>query len=243
MNAKRQPSPIRRRQPLVSAVIAVRNGERFLSSAIESVLNQSYPAAEILVVDGHSTDRTADIAHSFAGVRRVPQAGHGVSDAWNVGIEAARGELVAFLSHDDRWTPDKLQIQAGYLSAHPETEYTIARVKFELEPGYDVPAGFRRGLLLGDHVGEIMETLVVRRSLFDRIGRFDPTLHTAEDADWYARAHDARVTYAIIPRVLLIKRVHDENTSLNNPLNDQNLLTALKRSIDRKREEIGHGHA
>jgi glycosyltransferase involved in cell wall biosynthesis len=243
MNATLEPSPVSHNQPLVSAIIAVRNGERFLSSAIESVLDQNYPPAEILVVDGHSTDRTADIARSFAAVRYMTQVGQGVADAWNTGIEAARGELLAFLSHDDRWTPDKLQIQVGYLSAHPATEYTIARVKFELEPGCDVPAGFRRGLLLDDHVGEIMETLVVRRSLFDRIGRFDPTLRTAEDADWYARAHDAHVAYTIIPQVLLIKRVHDANISLNNPLNDQNLLTALKRSIDRKHEETSHGHA
>ena len=230
--------------PLVSVVIAVRNGERFLSSAVESVLEQDYQPFEIIVVDGHSTDRTAEIVRSYRQLRYVSQANRGVADAWNVGIDASRGELIAFLSHDDRWTPDKLRVQVSYMQTHREVEYTIARVKFVLQPGFSVPPGFRRELLEGDHVGQLMETLVVWKSLFTRIGKFDPNLRTAEDADWYARANDARVPRAVLPQVLLIKRVHDENTSLNDPVGNQNLLTALKRSVDRKRsqEATPHGH-
>lgn len=221
--------------PLVSVIIAVKNGERFLASAINSVLEQDYRPIEIIVVDGQSEDRTAQIAQSFAQVGYIQQVNKGVADAYNVGIDAAKGELVAFLSHDDLWTPDKLSVQVNYLIDHPKIQYTIAKVKFFLEPGHSPPSGFRKELLENDHIGRIMETLVVRKSLFDVIGKFRTDLTTAEDVDWYARANDNGVPMAIIPKVLLYKRVHDANISLNVLVNNRNLLKALRQSIDRKR--------
>lgn len=221
--------------PLVSVIIAVKNGERFLASAINSVLEQDYRPIEIIVVDGQSEDRTAQIAQSFAQVGYIQQVNKGVADAYNVGIDAAKGELVAFLSHDDLWTPDKLSVQVNYLIDHPKIQYTIAKVKFFLEPGHSPPSGFRKELLGNDHIGRIMETLVVRKSLFDVIGKFRTDLTTAEDVDWYARANDNGVPMAIIPKVLLYKRVHDANISLNVLVNNRNLLKALRQSIDRKR--------
>lgn len=222
-------------EPLVSVIIAVKNGERFLASAINSVLEQDYRPFEIIVVDGQSVDNTAKIAKSFKAVHYMYQVNKGVADAYNIGIEAARGESIAFLSHDDVWTPDKLSIQVNYMVNHLEIQYTIARVKFFLEPGCPIPPGFRQELLENDHVGRIMETLVARKPLFDVIGKFDPDLTISEDVDWFARASDANVPMAVIPKVLLLKRVHDANLSLNAWLGHQDLLKALKKSIERKR--------
>ena len=100
--------------PLVTVIIIVRNGERFLEQAIQSVLAQTYNPLELIVVDGRSQDRTAQIAQSFAEVRYVQQINKGVSDAYNLGIAEATGELIAFLSHDDLWTSDKLDIPNHY---------------------------------------------------------------------------------------------------------------------------------
>jgi glycosyltransferase involved in cell wall biosynthesis len=222
-------------RPSVSVVLAVRNGERYLAAAIASVLEQTYVPHEILVVDGRSHDRTAEIARSFPAVRCLPQSDLGVANAYNLGIAAATGALVAFLSHDDLWTPDKLQVQVAYMEEHPDVHYTTARVRFFLEPGCAVPPGFRPELLEGDHVGCIMETLVARRPVFDVVGTFDPTLATAEDVDWFARAKDVGVPTAVLPQVLLRKRIHDTNLSITTPTNDRNLLHALQRSIARKR--------
>jgi glycosyltransferase involved in cell wall biosynthesis len=221
--------------PLVSTIIVVKNGERFLAAAIESVLAQDYQPYEIIVVDGHSVDATAEIAKSFAAVRFIEQVNQGVADAFNVGIDAARGELLAFLSHDDLWTPNKLSVQVNYLICHPEIQYVIARVRFFLEPGYRRPSGFREELLLEDRVGLIMETLVARKSLFEVIGKFDPLFLAAEDADWFVRASDNQVPRAVIPEVLLLKRVHDANLTFTTPEINHNLLRALKQSIVRKR--------
>jgi glycosyltransferase involved in cell wall biosynthesis len=218
--------------PLVSVIVAVRDGQRFLAAALRSILQQSYRPFEIIVVDGHSVDSTAEIAQSLAEVRYFQQGNRGVADAYNFGLSAAKGELVAFLSHDDVWTPDKLQIQMERLSRDPTLQYVVAKVRFFLEPGFAIPAGFRRELLEDGHVGYIMETLLARKSLFRSIGEFDPQLTTAEDVDWYARAKDKNVLHAVIPKVLVYKRIHDANTSLQ--FSNHNLLTALKRSIGRK---------
>ena len=221
--------------PLVSVIMAVKNGERFLASAINSVIEQDYQPFEIIVVDGKSVDNTAKIAKSFEAIHYIYQVNQGIANAYNIGIDAARGEFIAFLSHDDLWTPDKLSTQMDHMLNHPEIEYTVARVKFFLEPGCSIPPGFRKELLENDHVGRIMETLVARRALFEVIGKFDPSLTISEDTDWFARANDDNVPMAVISKVLLLKRVHDVNLSLTTPAGHRYLLKALRKSIARKR--------
>jgi glycosyltransferase involved in cell wall biosynthesis len=221
-------------RPLVSVIVPVYNGESYLGAALESIFAQDYRPFEVIVVDGQSVDNTASIAKSYKQARYILQTDQGISNAYNIGIDASMGEFVSFLSHDDLWTPDKLTVQINYLMDHPEIEYSIAMVKFFLEPGCSIPPGFRKELFENDHVGQIMETLVAPKSLFQKIGKFDPDLTTAEDVDWFARANDSKIPMAVISRVLLYKRIHNKNISLNDPANNQNLLKALKRSIHRK---------
>jgi glycosyltransferase involved in cell wall biosynthesis len=221
--------------PLVSVVIIVRNGERFLASAIESVRAQDYRPLEVVVVDGHSSDSTRAIAASYPDVRLIAQAGRGVADAYNVGIAAARGELIAFLSHDDLWTEDKLATQVRYLREHPDVQYCVARVKFFLESGSSPPPGFKPELLTGDHVGYVMETLVARREVFRTVGGFDGALSVSNDTDWFARAKDAGVAMAVVPRVLLMKRLHGENLTGNAGVVQRELMDVIKHSLRRQR--------
>ena len=223
--------------PPVSVVMIVRNGERFLAQALHSVRAQEYRPLEIIVVDGQSTDRTAEIATSFPEVRLTRQTGRGIADAYNQGITSAQGEIIAFLSHDDLWTPDKLSTQVQYLTEHPETQYCVARVKFFLEEGASVPPGFKRELLEGDHVGFIMETLVARKSLFTTFGMLDARLSISNDTDWFARAKDARIPMAVIPRVLLQKRIHGTNTASNVDVVNKELLEVIKQSLRRRKNQ------
>ena len=187
--------------PLVSVVIAVKDGERYLTSAIDSVLEQEYRPIEVVVVDGQSADGTAKIAKSFPEVKYVLQTDKGISNAYNLGIDTSVGEFIAFISHDDLWTAKKLRLQVNCLVNNPEVQYTLARVKYFLEPGIDAPLGFRKELLVDDHVGYMMETLVARRALFDVVGRFNPDVSTAEDVDWFSRAKDHGVTSMTLPQV------------------------------------------
>ena len=217
----------------ISVIIAVRNGERYLTRALRSVFAQDRQPDEVLVVDGWSTDRTREIAGSFTNVRVIPQMGRGIADAYNCGIGASTGDLIAFLSHDDEWTPDKLRIQSEYMQANPALLYTLALAKSRLEEGHTAPVGFRLELLHQDHSGA-METLMAHRRVFEMVGPFDTRFQTAEDLDWFARAGDMNIPMERIPRVLLTKYVHDANLSLTTPTNNQSILKLLRRSIQRK---------
>lgn len=225
-------------QGLVTVIIAIKNGERYLAAAINSVIAQTYKRYEIIVIDGNSTDNTEKIAKSYKQICYICQTSQDIANAYNLGIDAAQGEFIAFISHDDLWTPAKLNIQVNYLLAHPEIQYTVARVKFLLEEEYFIPPGFRPELLIGGRIGYIMETLVARKSLFNKIGRLNPELTVAEDVDWFARASDHQILHTAIQQVLLYKRVHDTNLSLTSSINNQNLLSILRRSIERKRNLI-----
>jgi len=223
--------------PLVSVIIPVKNGERFLAEAIDSVLEQDYRPLEIIVVDGRSTDRSAEIAASYEQVRVVAQVDQGLADAWDVGVDAANGDFIAFLSHDDRWVPHKLSTQVNYMVDHPAIQYSIGRVKFFPQSGLPAPRGFRARLLEGDHIGRIPETLVARRTVFDLVGGFDVSLRVGPDSDWFARAKDKNLQMAIMPEVVLLKRVHDANLLFESiDESHRDLLTALRRSIVRQRQ-------
>ncbi|MFE1744117.1 glycosyltransferase [Coleofasciculus sp. H7-2] len=223
--------------PLVSVIIVVKNGERYLTRAIESILAQTYEPYEIIVVDGQSIDNTENIAKSFQQVRYVRQTTQGIADAYNQGIDSARGEFIAFLSHDDTWTPNKLSTQVSYMIQHPEIQYTVAKVKFFLEEGHSIPPGFRPELLEGEHIGCIMETLVARKTLFEAIGKLNPEFTVAEDVDWFSRAKDNNISMTVMAEVLLHKHIHNTNLSLNSAVNNQNLLKIMKQSIERKRHQ------
>jgi len=201
--------------PLVSVVIPVFNGERFLAETLDSVFAQDYPSFEVIVVDDGSVDGTADVARSFEGVRYIHQDNQGQAVARNTGINAARGELLAFLDADDLWTPNKLSVQVGYLLDHPEIGFTLARQRIFLEPGAERPPWLRDDLIEEDHVGFFPSTLVSRKSVFETIGVYDPSYRIGESADWFARARDAGIRRAIVQEVLLHKRVHGVNLTHN----------------------------
>jgi glycosyltransferase involved in cell wall biosynthesis len=224
-------------RPLVSVIIPVYNGERYLGEAIDSVLAQTYRPIEVIVVDDGSTDNSAEIAQSYQEVFYIFQSNMGVSMARNTGLEAAQAEFIAFLDSDDIWTTEKLARQIDHLMHHSEIQYTISSVKFFLEADHSVPSGCREEWLGSDHVGRILSTLVARKSLFDVIGKFDPKLTTAEDVEWFARANAHEIPQAVIPKILLHKRIHSANLSLSAPGANRDLLKALKQSIDSKRNQ------
>ena len=99
---------------LISVVVPVYNGERYIAEAIDSVLAQEYKNIEIIAVNDGSTDGTEKILRSYANVRYLHQSRKGVSAARNKGIKCSSGEFIAFLDADDLWTKDKLKIQNSF---------------------------------------------------------------------------------------------------------------------------------
>ena len=225
--------------PSVSVILLVRNGETFIAEALASVFRSDLRPLEILVIDGGSSDATAQIAARFPLTRVVPQASIGIANAYNLGIDLAKGDLIAFISHDDIWEEHKLDVQVDFMRRRADVQFTVTMVKHFLQPGASLPPGFRPELLDRPVPGFIMEALVARKSLFDTMGRFDPGFAVGEDTDWFARAKDAGIVSAVLPQVLVRKRVHGANTSLNVKGVDRLLLRAMRNSVHRKRSTCG----
>ena len=219
----------------VSVIIPVYNGERYLRAALESVFGQDHKPYEVIVVDDGSTDRTAEIIRDFEDVLYVRQSNQGVAVARNKGLDIARGEFIAFLDQDDVWTPNKLAVQVQYFLDHPEIQYTLTHQQFFLEPGAHIPTWFRKELLSEPHPGFVPSTLVARRGVFEKIGRFETTYSHASDSDWFFRASQAQLPMAVIPEVLLNRRIHRENESSKAKIALGELRRVVKRSIDLER--------
>ena len=104
--------------PLVSVVIPVYNGQRFLRQAIDSVLAQTYKNLEAIVVNDGSTDRSAEVMRAYGGrIVAVHQYNMGVGGARNTGMKKARGQFIAFLDQDDWWRPEKVAKQVARFAA------------------------------------------------------------------------------------------------------------------------------
>ncbi len=221
-------------------IIPVKNGGRYLAEAIESVLDQDYRHIELIVVDGRSTDNTAEIARSYDRVQYILQTDDpGIAAARNIGIEASYGEFIAFISSDDYWEKEKITVQVQHFINHPEIQYSITKVRFFLQPGSEIPRGFKPELLKKEVVGPMPETLLARKSLFQHVGFFDTNLSLLEDTDWFSRAKDSGVPMRVIDQVLLNKRVHQKNISTtpgNGRVINEEFVKVMKRAIDRKRK-------
>jgi len=227
--------PIR---PLISVIIPVLNGERFLAAAIKSVLAQSYRPIEIIVVDDGSTDGTKKIAEKFTDrVRYIYQDNKGPSVARDTGIEISKGDILAFIDADDLWPADKLAIQLRLLNENQQAKIITGHLQYALpERLGEYSFAFKR--LSSSYLGFHLGASLIRQSAFDTIGLLEPTMEHYEDVDWFLRARDAGLPIVTHKEVVLYYILHGDNASCDAP--DENiyfLLRALKRSIDRRSDE------
>jgi glycosyltransferase involved in cell wall biosynthesis len=179
--------------PLVSVVVTCFNQADFLAEAIESVLAQSYPRLEVLVVDDGSTDATASVAARHA-VRYLWQPNAGLSAARNTGIAHTEGELLVFLDSDDRLLPDAVAAGVGCHREHDGCGLVYGSYAYIDVAGRRIAAPVRRrpvadpyaALLRKNHIG-MHATVTYRRSALDEVGHFDATLSACEDHDVYLK--------------------------------------------------------
>jgi glycosyltransferase involved in cell wall biosynthesis len=220
---------------LVTIIIPCFNYGHFLSAAIDSVMMQSYLPTELIVVDDGSTDNTEVIVRSYPAVEYLYQSNQGVAVARNAGISRARGKFIAFLDADDTWHPDKLKIQVRHLLENPELGYSICKIRNFTEPGVNLDPDTLRILLESEQIG--LATILTYKSIFKIVGGFDPRYKVGEDFDWFTRAKDARIAMAILPDILLNRRIHANNLSIQNPQACHlSRLQIMKESIERQRK-------
>lgn len=222
--------------PLVSVVVPVFNGERFLGEALDSILRQTYRSLEAIVVDDGSTDRSADVAASRAGVLVLRQTNRGVAEARNVGARASRGSLLAFLDQDDLWEPRKLELQVAALQGDPEAGFALVLTSRFLEPGVPPPRWLNPEALRNAHTAYEPSALVVRREVFEKLEGFDTSYRYGPDTDWFFRAKDAGIRKVLVAEPLLRRRIHDSNLS-HQAETSADLRRIAMESIRRQRRE------
>jgi glycosyltransferase involved in cell wall biosynthesis len=225
--------------PLVTVVVAVHNGERFLRAALESLSSQDYEPFEVVFVDDGSTDATGAIARTFPGVRYRYQENQGLAASRNVGIAIARGEFVAFLDDDDVIPPNKLRRQAEYLVANPDVGCVLGRQEIVFEPGIEPPEWLTRDTIFGDLDGLPFVSAMIRTEVLRSVSGFDTSYRFAEDRDLFVRLREHGVRIEVIPEVLLFRRFHGENMNFRLRPQKHPLLRSLKAKIDRERAARG----
>jgi len=223
--------------PSVSVIMVVKNGEKYLRNAINSVINQSFQPIEIIVVDGDSTDSTAEIAKSFPGVNYRKQVGLGLANARNTGIDCASGELIAFLDCDDLWVVEKLKIQTMEFLNNQNIGYNYGNVKLFVEPGTALRPGYSSTNFEEPQHGRTPGTLMVRKSLFRTVGNFKPEHKIGCDFEWFARVMDLGVPFSYIPEILLLKRVHSENLSNDAETNRSEIFKIVRQTLELNRRK------
>lgn len=219
----------------VSAIIAVYNGAGRLSAAIDSVLAQGHAAAETIVVDDGSTDTTADVIARFGDrVRAFRQAHAGLSAAHNLAMAHAIGDAIAFLDHDDLWPPHRLAAMVGMLRSDETIDIVAGRVEVVFDGDVDAVAA-RPARYMPAFRPWSVQSLLIRRRVFDRIGVFNTELTHGMDIDWYMRAREHGVRYAMVPETALIFRMHEGNMTRDVAATFDGILGAFKNSLDRRR--------
>lgn len=200
--------------PSISLVTPVRNQAQYIAQAIDSVLSQGYPALEYVVLDGASTDGTAQVVESYrprlAWCESRPDGGQ--SDAINKGFARTRGEVMGWLNGDDLLLPGALARVGEYFARHPEVDAVYGdRIVID-EQGRDVgrwvlPAHSDGVMSWCDFVPQ--ETLFWRRALWERSGaRIDVSFRFAMDWDLLVRFRDAGARFVHLPHFLGAFRVH-----------------------------------
>jgi glycosyltransferase involved in cell wall biosynthesis len=219
----------------VSVIIPAFDAAAFLPDAVASIRRQGTGGVEIVVVDDGSTDDTAAVARSLGADIRVIEVAHGgPAQARNAGVAAAGGEVITFLDADDVWPDGSLATRLSRLARDPAVDVVLGLTQ----------AMVRRGDGDFEPLGEPWHCPLVgcgayRRRALDAVGLFDETLLQSEDLDWFLRMRERDVPTARIEDVTLHYRLHGGNLTRGAGPEARNLLLAVKRSLDRRRDATG----
>jgi len=223
----------------ISVIITVYNCAAYLGEALDSVLGQTLPPGEVIVLDDGSTDdgASARLAASYgARVCYIYQPNAGIGAARNAGAAAATGTHLAWLDGDDYWTPDKLAVQAAALAADPALEAVFGHVRQFISPDVvGTPAADGLEVPAAPMPGRYASTMLITRAAFARVGNFATDMAVSEFIDWYARATDSGLRMAMPPEVVVWRRVHANNNSRRHRQDKLEYARVLKAALDRRR--------
>jgi glycosyltransferase involved in cell wall biosynthesis len=236
--------------PLVSVILAVRDREDCVARAVRSVLAQTYPSFELLVIDDGSTDRTAEVVRSFGPrLRLIGIPASGVYAARNAGLRAARGALVAFIDSDDAWFPDKLAAQVPLM--RPGVDLVYGDTIHVTAPRDSAPrngqTSFRRAPACRGRAATALAwcnfvptcTALVRRSALEAAGGFSEAQPLSADyLAWFRVASRGEVDF--VDRPVAEYTVHPAGLSFDLGRALSARIDLFEAELDRSASESTH---
>lgn len=207
-------------KPLVSIITPAYNAGVYIRDTIRSVLMQTYPNLEHIIIDDGSTDDTAEIVRAFPDSRIIYlyQKNSGQSTARNAGIAAAKGKYIAFLDADDLFLPDKLFEQVSYLETHPDCDFCYCKIYhfFHDEPvklyyfKMEHPSGYLFDrLLVTNFINPL--SAVVRKNVFEKYGAFGPSYRWADEQYLWLKLSYRKVKFCYMDKVLAYCRLNRQS--------------------------------
>jgi glycosyltransferase involved in cell wall biosynthesis len=218
-------------EPSVGVAIPVYNGERYLEAAVRSVLAQTHPVDDVIVIDDGSDDASGDIARQIGPPVRVMRRSHaGPGAARSLALSLVRGEFIMPFDADDLLTPSSIEVRMRVLRDRSEVDIVYGHVRTfrELADGRPLP-------LDDPHPAHVPSAMLIRRAAYQRVGPFAPGLRVAECLDWLLRARELGLGEVTVPDQVAWRRVHGANNSLTGRSAMHEFPRALKASLDRRR--------
>jgi glycosyltransferase involved in cell wall biosynthesis len=217
----------------ICCIIPVYNAARYVSSTIQSVLEQSVVPDEIIAINDGSTDDSLDVLQQYKDKIKIITAPHqGVGASLNIGLQNTKSEFITFIDSDDLWQPDKTALQQAYLQANLEIDAVFCLVEqFTSEDCLQtLQFAQNRNILAG--LSKLC--IMLRRSALTETGNFDETLQRGDFIEWFSRFKHAGLNYHIINEVLARRRLRGNSIS-SNPDTEKEFARVLKIHLDRKR--------
>jgi glycosyltransferase involved in cell wall biosynthesis len=217
-----------RRPRTISAIVPTYNRANLLCEAVDSILGQTCPVSEVIVVDDGSTDDTVSRMERYGtSIRYISQRNQGPAAARNHGIRVAQGDFVTFLDSDDLWVPQKVEMQLEFIERNPSVDFVFGRMANVFQDTgvedddfinaeardylAENPGNLERlfeHLIVQNFIGT--PTLMARRESLARVGIFDEKRKIGEDLDYWLRAA-VLCKWGFIDEVLIKRRRHTGN--------------------------------
>ena len=196
----------------VAVIVAVRDGEQYLTDAIDSILGQTAPAAEVVVVDDGSRDGTAAILRSYGEkLRVIRQPATGQYAAMNRAIRVTSSAVLAFLDADDLFTPSSLEVRLDRLGGFDGPDAVFGRIEQFVSPDLEPHEAARIRYDATPQRVELFQAMLIRRASFARVGPLDESLRTSSNLDWISRARAIGIASVEVDAVVGRRRLHRTN--------------------------------
>jgi glycosyltransferase involved in cell wall biosynthesis len=220
--------------PTISAVMPVRDGAPYLAASLDSVLAEP-EITEVVVVDDGSTDATPEILAGYGDrIRVVRQRPKGNAGAVNRCIAESTGDLLALQDSDDLWPQGRTAVLLAALTDDLDGAY--GWIEQFISPDLDAAERARLRVDTRPQASYLLQTMLIRRDVFARVGPYDETLTSSANVDWISRARADGLRTCMIPEVVCRRRVHRSNMGRTyKEQKDADLLRVVRAHLDRRR--------